>query len=112
MDDSVVLDYSDWSEDEDVAQTKKAWISPIQPPSPPGPLPDSLSDTMALRVKPTSPASKSSLDNPAHTEDIVPVTEELPVLLASKKDSSTRALPQSAVSEPQERVDASVAQPV
>ena len=50
MDDSVDLNYSDWSEDEDVAPTKKAQISPIQPPSPPGPLPDSLSDTMALRV--------------------------------------------------------------
>ena len=42
----------------------------------------------------------------------MPVTEEVPVLSASEKDSSTRALPQSAVFEPQERVDTSVAQPV
>ena len=58
MDDSMDLDYSDWSEDEDVAPIKKAPILPIQPPSPPGPLPDSLSDTMALRVKPTNPGAE------------------------------------------------------
>ena len=112
MDDSVDLDYSDWSEDKDVAPTKKARISPIQPPSPPGPLPDSLPDTMALRVKSTSPAPKLSLDNPAPKEDLVPVTEKVPVLSASKQDSSTRALPQSAVSEPPERVDTSGTRPV
>ena len=112
MDDSVDLDYSDWSEDEDVAPTKKAQISPIQPPSPPGPLPDSLPDTMALGVKSTSPAPELSLDNPAPKEDLVPVTEEVPVLSASKQDSSTRALPQSAVSEPPEREDTSVTRTV
>ena len=112
MDDRVDLDYSDWNEDEDVAPTKKARISPLQPPSPPGPLSDSLSDTMALRVKSTSPAPELSLDNPAPKEDLVPVTEEVPVLSASKQDSSIRALPRSAVSQPPERVDTSVTRPV
>ena len=93
MDDSVDLDYSDWSEDEDVAPAKKARISPIQPPSPPGPLPDSLPDIMALGVKSTSPAPELSLDNPA-PKDLVPVTEEVPV------------------SEPPEQEDISVSGPV
>ena len=75
-------------------------MSHIQPPSPPGPLPDSLSDIMALRVEPTSLALESILDNPSHKGDlVVPMTEEVPVLSASKKDSSTRALPPFAVSE-------------
>ena len=95
-----------------MAPTKKARISPIQPPSAPGPLPNSLPDTMALRVKSTSPAPELSLDNPAPKEDLLPVTEEVPVLSASKQDSSTRALPQSAVSEPLEQVDTSVTRPV
>ena len=112
MDDSMDFDYSDWSEDEDVAPTKKARISPIQPPSPPWPLPDSLPDTMALRVKSTSPAPELSLDNPAPKEYLMPVTWEVPVLSASKQDSSTRALPQSAISQPPEGADTSVTRPV